>query len=163
MKQRKVSRIDNPVLHFGSDVARDLVKEIQDHFSRGFKHLAGFHKEIHEGMFKAMQDNRQADEVRKWLLAKCGKGQSLKVGGLVRRYCRILDNDWRKVPFLEGKRDFWEASRTTHGPKPSEDRFLGLVHEIVVCCVKTGRDHAVCCQRIREHRDLYEREHDWPA
>jgi hypothetical protein len=157
--KRKVPAVPNPVLHFGSDVARNLVKEIQEHFRDAFKALTGYHKKINQGMLKAMQNRSQADEVRKWLLDNCSKDQIQLVASLVRRYCLIADNDWRKTAFLSEEKNFWQASARTHTPHPADNHFQDLIHQIVVCCVKTGRDNQTCFAAIEEYRAQYEQEH----
>ena len=161
MKSPKRVGIDNPVLHFGSNVAKDIIGEqINGHFKKAFNGLATYEKEIHLGMLKAMRDQRQPSDVRARLVLN--KNVPIqKIHGLLRRYVLILDTDWRRNAFLNEEKTFWEASRRTPGAKGSKFRYEDLIYALVVTCEKQDISNEQVCQDFAARRTQYKAEHGW--
>jgi hypothetical protein len=155
---QKKDTISNPVLHFGSDVARDLVRDrVIGHFHKACKHMESGKKEIHLGMLEAMKNDRQPGDIKDWLLTTEFKTNIAKVNNLISRYAQIFDNELRHEAFISGKEDFWEASYVPPQPTSSEAYRTSLIHRIVICLERQKIDNETCFAEIARHRIEYHR------
>jgi hypothetical protein len=153
---KKNEPISNPVLHFGSDVAKDLIRDrVIGHFKKACRHLESWKNEIHLGMLEAMKNDRQPADVKDWLLTTELKSNIIKVNNLLKRYVDILDTELRRTAFIEGKEDFWEASYIAPQSKSPDAYRAACVHRIVVCLEKQDVDNETCFTEITKHRIEY--------
>jgi hypothetical protein len=106
-------------------------------------------------MLEAIKNDRQPGDVKDWLLTTELKANIGRVNNLVKKYCHILDTEPRRVAFIEGKEDFWEASYVLPQPKSSEAYRVSLIHRIVVCVERQNIDNETLFSEIAKHRSEY--------
>jgi hypothetical protein len=143
----------NPVLHFGSGVAKDLTVEESccNHFRKAFKSLTDWRKEIDAGMRKAMLANTAVSEVRTWLVfGDIGHKHAPAIGGLLVRYCRIQDAAWRREEFLKDGKTFWEASKPLSPEKPTAQKYRDILHVLTNFCKRHDISIETVCQDLAE-------------
>lgn len=144
MKKRNVPAVVPPVVE--SEAVQDVVREeVCRHFQQAFKSWKKFHLEIHFGMLKAMKDSRSYEDVQWWLIAKTDEPTVRTVRNLANRYLRILEDEWRKADFLNGKKDFWEASLRYPKTKSRAQRYHRQIREAAKYCDDYALETQIFC------------------